>query len=71
MTQAIGRSLRYGQTKHVHIYHLLIKMTLDVNIRGKILVERDGKALLVDAGEALESESITCQGQSMLVDNAL
>lgn len=49
-------------------------MTIDVNIfqdrRGKVLVEREGKAVLVDPGDALESEAITCQGPEMLVDNA-
>ncbi|KAL4785464.1 hypothetical protein BJX76DRAFT_356020 [Aspergillus varians] len=74
MTQAIGRCRRYGQTKHVHVYHLLAKMTIDVNIfqdrRSKVLVERDGEAVLVDSGEALESETITCRGPEMVVDNA-
>lgn len=74
MTQAIGRCRRYGQTNHVHVYHLLAKMTIDVNIfqdrRGKVLVERGGEAVLVDPEEALESEAITCQGPEMLVDNA-
>ncbi|KAL4917150.1 hypothetical protein BDW62DRAFT_218256 [Aspergillus aurantiobrunneus] len=74
MIQAIGRCRRYGQTKHVHVYHLLAKMTIDVNIfqerRGKVLVERDRKAVLVDAEEALESEAITCQGPEMVIDNA-
>lgn len=49
-------------------------MTIDVNIfqerRGKVLVEREGEAVLVDPEEALEFEAITCQGPEMLVDNA-
>ncbi|KAL3480708.1 hypothetical protein BJX99DRAFT_266140 [Aspergillus californicus] len=74
MIQAIGRCRRYGQTKHVHVYHLLAKMTIDVNIfqerRGKVLVERGGEAVLVSSEDALESEAMTCQGPELVVDNA-
>ncbi|PYI05069.1 hypothetical protein BO78DRAFT_387948 [Aspergillus sclerotiicarbonarius CBS 121057] len=67
MTQAIGRSRRYGQTRHVHIYHLLVKHTIDVNIfqarREKMLVERDGEAVLVDRNEALDMEAISFNSQ--------
>ena len=74
MIQAIGRSRRYGQTRHVHIYHLLVKHTIDVNIfqdrRGKVLVERDGEAMLVDRDEASDTEAISCEGPSLVVDNA-
>ncbi|KAL4975868.1 hypothetical protein BDW66DRAFT_166919 [Aspergillus desertorum] len=75
MIQAVGRSRRYGQTRHVHVYHLLAKMTIDVNIfqerRGnRVLVERGGRAVLVDAEEAMEEEEMTCQGPAMVVDNA-
>ncbi|RAK96334.1 putative SNF2 family helicase [Aspergillus ibericus CBS 121593] len=63
MTQAIGRCRRYGQTRHVHIYHLLVKGTMDVNIfqsrREKMLVERDGEAVLVDPNEASKIEAIS------------
>ncbi|KAL2829835.1 hypothetical protein BJY01DRAFT_261159 [Aspergillus pseudoustus] len=73
MIQAIGRCRRYGQTRHVHVYHLLAKMTIDVNIfqdrRGKVLVERDGKAVLISGEEALKSEAISCQGPELVVDN--
>ncbi|KAL4812351.1 hypothetical protein BDW67DRAFT_188785 [Aspergillus spinulosporus] len=76
MIQAVGRSRRYGQTRHVHVYHLLAKMTIDVNVfqerRGnKVLVERDGRAILVDAEEAAEEEAMTCQGPAMVVDNVV
>ncbi|KAL4736993.1 hypothetical protein BDV11DRAFT_172351 [Aspergillus similis] len=76
MIQAVGRSRRYGQTRHVHVYHLLAKMTIDVNIfqerRGnKVLVERGGGVILVDAEEAVEEEAMTCQGPAMFVDNAV
>ncbi|KAL2807643.1 hypothetical protein BJX63DRAFT_425199 [Aspergillus granulosus] len=74
MTQAIGRCRRYGQTRHVHVYHLLAKMTIDVNIfqqrRGKVLVERDREAVLVSEEEASKSEAISCQGPELVVDNA-
>ncbi|KAL4910325.1 hypothetical protein BDW74DRAFT_186376 [Aspergillus multicolor] len=75
MIQAIGRSLRYGQTKHVHVYHLIAKMTIDVNIfqerRGnRVLVERDGQAVFVEPEDALK-EAMTCQGPTMVADNAV
>lgn len=74
MTQAIGRCRRYGQTKHVHIYHLLAKLTIDVNIfqerREKVLVETDGRPVLVSREEAVESEAISCEGPSLVMDNA-
>ncbi|KAL3447380.1 hypothetical protein BJX65DRAFT_318225 [Aspergillus insuetus] len=74
MIQAIGRCRRYGQTRHVHVYHLLAKMTIDVNIfqerRDKVLVEGDGEAVLVSAEEASKSEAISCQGPDLVVDNA-
>jgi hypothetical protein len=52
MTQAIGRSLRYGQKKTVHIYHMLSMDTADVTIfqarnKGSIVC-CDGKAILLD-----------------------
>jgi hypothetical protein len=49
-------------------------MTVDVNIfqerRDKVLVERDGEAVLVSAEEASKSEAISCQGPELVVDNA-
>ncbi|PWY68636.1 hypothetical protein BO70DRAFT_417213 [Aspergillus heteromorphus CBS 117.55] len=74
MTQAMGRCRRYGQTRHVHIYHLLTKWTVDVNIfqdrREQVLVERDGLPVLVSRDEAVETDSISCEGPSLVVDNA-
>lgn len=32
MAQAIARSRRYGQTKKVHIYHVIAQRTIDVDI---------------------------------------
>ena len=74
MTQAIGRCQRYGQTRHVHVYHLLAKLTIDVNIfqerREKVLIEKDGEPMLVGRGEAMDREGISCEGPSLVVDNA-
>lgn len=74
MTQAIGRCRRFGQTRHVHIYHLLVKRTIDVDIfqgrRDKILIERDGSPMLVPHDDSAESEAMSCQGPSLVVDNA-
>ncbi|PLB48961.1 hypothetical protein P170DRAFT_464536 [Aspergillus steynii IBT 23096] len=32
MTQAVGRARRYGQTKHVHVYHMLARRTVDETV---------------------------------------
>lgn len=46
MTQAIGRARRYGQQRTVHVYHLLVRNTYEVNIfqkrHGSKLVDRNG-----------------------------
>lgn len=52
MTQAIGRALRYGQRKHVHVWHILALNTIDIAMlqsrTGLILVRRpDGEFTLV------------------------
>lgn len=74
MTQAIGRCQRYGQTRHVHVYHLLAKLTIDVNIfqerRDKVLVDKDGEPVLLSREDAVECEGISCEGPSLVVDNA-
>ncbi|KAI5302822.1 hypothetical protein KEM56_000322, partial [Ascosphaera pollenicola] len=61
MTQAIGRARRYGQTKHVHIYHLLTLNTIEVNIfeerRQECIVRREGKLVTIDQGKARENEA--------------
>ena len=73
MTQAIGRSRRYGQSKTVHIYHLLAKGTVDVSIfqrrREKVLLDRNGEAVLVSQDEAMGCEEVRCEGPSLEVDN--
>lgn len=65
MCQAIGRARRYGQSKHVHIYHFLAKKTMDVSVfqerRSRVLVEKDGLPVLVHPVEA-SVEMRTCQG---------
>ncbi|KAI5288949.1 hypothetical protein KEM54_004637 [Ascosphaera aggregata] len=61
MTQAIGRARRYGQTKHVHIYHFLTLNTLEVNIfeqrRQEVIVRRAGKFLGVSEEDARADEA--------------
>ncbi|PLN84907.1 putative C-5 cytosine-specific DNA methylase [Aspergillus taichungensis] len=75
MTQAIGRSRRYGQRKIVHIYHLLAKGTVDVSIfqrrREKILLDKDGEAVLVSQDEATGCEVMRCEGPSLEIDNLI
>ncbi|KAJ5146489.1 C-5 cytosine methyltransferase [Penicillium bovifimosum] len=55
MTQAIGRARRYGQTRTVYVYHLLVKYTYDVNVyqsaHGGRLVERGGGPKVVPDSE--------------------
>ena len=74
MTQAIGRVRRYGQTKHVHVYHFLASGTIDVNIfqerHGKFLVERQGEAVLVSVDGVLDTDETRCQGLSLVADSA-
>lgn len=75
MTQAIGRSRRYGQSKTVHIYHLLAKGTVDVSIfqrrREKVLLDKDGEAVLVSQEEAMGCETMRCEGPSLEVDDLI
>lgn len=60
MTQAIGRVLRLGQTKDVHVHHFLAEKTVDVNIiedrRGQVLVDRGGLCLLVAENSVLPTD---------------
>ncbi|KAJ5170138.1 C-5 cytosine methyltransferase [Penicillium coprophilum] len=68
MTQAIGRARRFGQTKHVHVYHLLVKNTYDINIfqraRSSKLVEREGVPVLVPE-DAVLPDDITYEGEEL------
>ncbi|KAH8820901.1 hypothetical protein F5884DRAFT_65542, partial [Xylogone sp. PMI_703] len=43
MTQAIGRARRYGQKKHVHIYHFLVAHTIDIDL----FQERQNKNIMI------------------------
>jgi hypothetical protein len=44
LTQAIGRAVRFGQQKHVHVWHFLALNTMDVAILqnrfGMVLIQR-------------------------------
>ncbi|OQE39104.1 hypothetical protein PENCOP_c007G07200 [Penicillium coprophilum] len=68
MTQAIGRARRFGQTKHVHVYHLLVKNTYDINIfqraRSSKLVEREGVPVLVPE-DAVLPDDIAYEGEEL------
>ncbi|KAJ5124309.1 uncharacterized protein N7515_008182 [Penicillium bovifimosum] len=70
MTQAIGRARRHGQTKTVHVYHLLVKFTYDVNVyqsaHGGRLVERDGGPKVVPESEVQPGE-MRYEGKEMPV----
>ncbi|KAB8231839.1 putative SNF2 family helicase [Aspergillus alliaceus] len=74
MTQAIGRARRYGQTKHVYIYHLLVRATIDITLfqhrHGQVLVERDGEATLAAREEVEEWEVVKGEAMAVVVDNA-
>jgi hypothetical protein len=60
MQQAIGRSIRYGQKRCVHIYHLLALKTIDIDIfeqrRHQALVRRDGEFLLVPSDDTEKTD---------------
>ncbi|KAL2011944.1 hypothetical protein VTN00DRAFT_4662 [Thermoascus crustaceus] len=60
MTQAIGRSRRFGQQKTVHIYHFVSLKTIDVNIlqqrRKQVLVLRDGEYKFVGEDDVRETD---------------
>ncbi|KAI2676555.1 hypothetical protein CBS147355_5657 [Penicillium roqueforti] len=68
MTQAVGRARRFGQEREVHVYHLLVKNTYEVNIfqnaQSSKLVERQGVHVLVPEEEVLPND-IGCEGEEM------
>lgn len=71
MTQAIGRCQRYGQQRTVHVYHVLVKHSADVNIlqdrEGGIVVVRGGQARFVrpeDRDEVREEDEL-CVGPEL------
>lgn len=69
MAQAIGRCRRYGQQKHVHIYHLLTLKTIEVNIfeqrRSEYIVKRNGQHLPVSRSEVRVSDEFGWRGFSL------
>ncbi|KAJ5262375.1 hypothetical protein N7524_007680 [Penicillium chrysogenum] len=68
MTQAIGRARRFGQEREVHVYHLLVKNTHDVNIFQKAqsskLVERQGVPGLVPE-ESVLPDDVAYEGEEL------
>lgn len=68
MTQAIGRARRFGQARDVHVYHMLARETVDVNIvqdrNGKVVVEREGQPLLVSR-EDVQDGDVFCEDRPL------
>ncbi|PGH06832.1 hypothetical protein AJ80_08105 [Polytolypa hystricis UAMH7299] len=69
MAQAIGRSRRYGQQKHVHIYHFLTLNTIEVNIfeqrRQQHLAKRNKRFIPVSRDDLLASDELGWRGTSL------
>lgn len=74
MAQAIGRSRRYGQLKHVHIYHVLALNTVEVNIfeqrRRQRLTKRGARFVAVPKSEILETDRTEWRGFPLEGSNA-
>ena len=74
MTQAIGRSHRFGQLKDVHIYHFLALSTIDVNIiqdrRQKVLVEMDDGCFELVERSKVGQDITRWEGASLDGENA-
>ena len=66
LTQAVGRVLRCGQEKDVHVYYFLAAQTIDVNIlqqrTGQILALRDEQFLLLDESEIHKDDKLGWAG---------
>lgn len=73
MTQAIGRSRRFGQQRTVHIYHFVSLKTIDVNIlqqrRKQVLVLRHGEYRFVSEDDVRDTDA-NWQGASLEGENA-
>lgn len=73
MTQAIGRARRYGQQRTVHVYHLLVKNTYDVNIfqerHGGRLFERSGVPVLIPEGDIPLPGDLMLEGEMLPGDD--
>ncbi|CAG8374639.1 unnamed protein product [Penicillium salamii] len=69
MSQAVGRARRYGQPHVVHIYHLLARNTVEVNIfqqRQKCkLVWRHGAVARLLEGEIVAESDTLLSGESL------
>ena len=74
MTQAIGRSHRFGQLKEVHVYHFLALSTIDVNIiqdrRQKVLFEKDDGCFELVARGEVGPDITRWEGASLDGENA-
>ena len=68
MTQAIARSLRYGQEKKVHIYHFAALRTIDVDILE--LGHKSTNGITATRSTVhMPSESLTTPEKTKLVKN--
>ncbi|KAJ6110097.1 C-5 cytosine methyltransferase [Penicillium sp. IBT 16267x] len=69
MKQAIGRARRYGQKKTVHVYHMLVKFTAEINLiqdrREQILACQGDSARFVFDIEEMSVEDETCEGEDL------
>ena len=69
MAQAIGRSRRYGQEKHVHVYHFMALKTIEVSIfetrRRQVVVRRDGRFKAVSKNEVRSTDRAGWKGFSL------
>jgi len=69
MAQAIGRSRRYGQQKHVHIYHFLTLRTIEVNIfeqrRQRCVARRNGQFVALPRNELEPDDEVGWRGNSL------
>jgi hypothetical protein len=74
MAQAIGRSRRYGQQKHVHVYHFLALKTIEVNIfeqrRRQYVARRNGQFIAVPRNEIEPDDEVGWSGNSLNGTNA-
>lgn len=74
MSQAIGRSRRYGQLKHVHIYHFMALKTIEVNIferrRRECVVKRDDRFVSVPKDQVKDSDAADWRGYPLEGSNA-
>ncbi|EFQ99013.1 DNA repair protein rad8 [Nannizzia gypsea CBS 118893] len=74
MAQAIGRSRRYGQLKHVHIYHVLALKTVEVNIfeqrRRQYLAKRGDRFITVQKSEIRDMDEVDWRGFPLEGSNA-